>query len=87
MEQQAMSNLDIARHLSGQQSSARKKKYVNIDTRLFDIVNNYDSESETLHSAGLERHCCTRDIWCINFVFFLAIIKIIILLCFLYLHI
>ena len=45
-----MSNLDIARHLSDQQPPARKKKYVNIDTRLFQfhIVNNYDSESETL---------------------------------------
>ena len=48
MEQQAMSNLDIAKHLSGQQPPARKKKYVNIDTRLFGIVNTYDSESETL---------------------------------------
>ena len=48
MEQQAMSNLDIARHLSGQQPPTRKKKYVSIDARLFDIVNNYDSESETL---------------------------------------
>ena len=43
-----MSNLDIARYLSGQQPPARKKKYVIIYTRLFDIVNNYDSESETL---------------------------------------
>ena len=48
MEQQVMSNLDIARHFSGKQPPARKKKHVNIDTRLFDIVNNYDSESETL---------------------------------------
>ena len=31
IEQQAMSNLDIARHLSGQQRLSRKKKYVNIE--------------------------------------------------------
>ena len=47
MEQQAMSNLEISRHVYGKQPPVRKKKYVNIDTRLFDIMNNYFGESET----------------------------------------